>query len=55
VWERAASSNNLASNGIQTIVLKNALLKEEQMLNRIVKNRTKVDSGELRKTRDTQP
>jgi hypothetical protein len=50
---RAATSNNLASNGTQRIVLKNVLLKEEQMLSRIAKNRTKVDSGELCKTADT--
>jgi hypothetical protein len=52
---RAASSTNLADNGIQTIVLKNVLLKQEQMLSRIVRNRNKVDSGELRKAPDTQP
>ena len=52
---RVASSNNLANNGIQTIVLKNVLLKEEQMLSRIAKNRTKVDSGELRKAPDSSP
>jgi hypothetical protein len=50
---RAASSNSLPNNGIQTIVLKNVLLKEEQKLSRIAKNRTKVGSGELRKTADT--
>ena len=52
VVDKAANNrdnNQVNNNATQTIAPRNVLLKEEQMGSRMAKNRTRVDSGELRK------